>query len=277
MNFSTILTIARERANKLLRRTPKSRGGRPVGSTKVDVELVAQLRADGYSLREIAWKVNVPKSTVADALRNYPLPEPTRTPELLSPSHDQVTVEPMAPHVSTVGDAERVELQPPPAMMRSLAGLSAPKVPTPEVLIVESAPENPSPEPTVETVSPEPTITITRADFDLAVASGVRHALAIQDAAVKSATETVHLVTEPVPEHEQPIDWNEERRTDLPVRTTERIRYLLRFESRAQTAARIDNDRARFLHERAGHPMSRTQDAIIHDRPVSGKIQWVKR
>lgn len=49
---------------------------------------------------------------------------------------------------------------------------------------------------------------------------------------------------------QEPINWDDERREDLPVRTPARIQLLLEFESAGQTAARILNDKARFRRSR---------------------------
>jgi hypothetical protein len=53
------------------------------------------------------------------------------------------------------------------------------------------------------------------------------------------------LAQESNPDH-APIDWEQERREDLPVRTPGRIRFLLRSESEIQTILRIINDKIRF-------------------------------
>jgi hypothetical protein len=50
---------------------------------------------------------------------------------------------------------------------------------------------------------------------------------------------------EPVP------NWAEEARDDLPMRTPEQIQWLLKFETPAQTAARIANDSKRYRFEMA--------------------------
>ena len=55
---------------------------------------------------------------------------------------------------------------------------------------------------------------------------------------------------EPTNPDELPIDWREEQRTDLPPRTPGRIAYLLRYESPAQTKARITNDYLRVANRR---------------------------
>ena len=64
------------------------------------------------------------------------------------------------------------------------------------------------------------------------------------------------------------IDWNEEARQDLPMRTPERIWFLLRFENAEQTAARIKNDYLRYANERAGRLQHRTE-AKMATRRVS--------
>jgi hypothetical protein len=79
-------------------------------------------------------------------------------------------------------------------------------------------------------------------------------------------------------EAHNPINWQDEARVDLPPRTPARIAFLLKFETPAQTAARIDNDRARFRIQRGSSFSATPQTAII---PVgakySGKAQFVKR
>lgn len=49
-----------------------------------------------------------------------------------------------------------------------------------------------------------------------------------------------------------PIDWDAEQRTDLPMRSPERIQYLLKFETPQQTLARIANDLSRYAHQKSG-------------------------
>lgn len=44
----------------------------------------------------------------------------------------------------------------------------------------------------------------------------------------------------------RPIDWDEEKRTDLPQRSSGRIQFLLQYETAAQTQDRIQNDIARY-------------------------------
>jgi hypothetical protein len=44
----------------------------------------------------------------------------------------------------------------------------------------------------------------------------------------------------------RPIDWDEEKRTDLPQRSSGRIQFLLQHETAAQTQDRIQNDIARY-------------------------------
>jgi hypothetical protein len=48
----------------------------------------------------------------------------------------------------------------------------------------------------------------------------------------------------------RPIDWEEEARTDLPMRTQKRIAYLLKFETAEQTQARILSDQMRYRYQR---------------------------
>jgi Homeodomain-like domain-containing protein len=69
-----------------------------------------------------------------------------------------------------------------------------------------------------------------------------------------SPTPVVQPEVEPTPgpvnSDTRPIDWDEERRTDLPLRTPERIQFLLQFETSAQTHARILNDQGRYRSQR---------------------------
>jgi hypothetical protein len=51
---------------------------------------------------------------------------------------------------------------------------------------------------------------------------------------------------------QRPIDWAEESRTDLPMRTSGRIQFLLRHETEFQRDARILNDGQRYRNSRAG-------------------------
>jgi hypothetical protein len=51
---------------------------------------------------------------------------------------------------------------------------------------------------------------------------------------------------ESVNEDERPIDWDEEKRTDLPQRSIKRIAFLLKHETMAQTQERIFNDQTRY-------------------------------
>ena len=59
------------------------------------------------------------------------------------------------------------------------------------------------------------------------------------------------VVSDPNDLNMRPIDWTEEQRTDLPMRTPARIQYLLKFETMEQTRARIENDARRYRHQRA--------------------------
>lgn len=59
------------------------------------------------------------------------------------------------------------------------------------------------------------------------------------------------VVSDPNDPNMRPIDWTEEQRTDLPMRTPARIQYLLKFETMEQTRARIENDARRYRHQRA--------------------------
>jgi hypothetical protein len=45
-------------------------------------------------------------------------------------------------------------------------------------------------------------------------------------------------------------DWKQENRVDLPMRTPEEIARLLKFETVEQTAARIQNDKIRYMRSR---------------------------
>jgi hypothetical protein len=63
----------------------------------------------------------------------------------------------------------------------------------------------------------------------------------------------VKLVSVPVQTPAEVIDWDgEERRTDLPPRSPERIRFLLQYENEIQRDARIVNDRQRYANQRLG-------------------------
>jgi hypothetical protein len=47
---------------------------------------------------------------------------------------------------------------------------------------------------------------------------------------------------------EREINWEDERRIDLPQRSPARVRYLLKFETEEQRTARIQNDKERHQH-----------------------------
>jgi hypothetical protein len=59
------------------------------------------------------------------------------------------------------------------------------------------------------------------------------------------------VVCDPNNPNTRPVDWAEEARTDLPMRTPARIQHLLKFETMEQTRARIENDGRRYRHQRA--------------------------
>jgi hypothetical protein len=58
----------------------------------------------------------------------------------------------------------------------------------------------------------------------------------------KSSTSLEHLSED----DRRPIDWEEEKRVDLPQRSSSRIQFLLQHETAAQTQVRIQNDIARY-------------------------------
>lgn len=66
-----------------------------------------------------------------------------------------------------------------------------------------------------------------------------------------------------VDEDRRPVDWLEESRTDLPVRSPGRIRYLLTVESPQQTEARIMNDKMRHIHRQGFSPFDIPQPPVI--------------
>ena len=59
------------------------------------------------------------------------------------------------------------------------------------------------------------------------------------------------VVSDPSNPDQRPIDWDDEQRTDLPMRTSNRIQFLLKYETTEQTQARIVNDGLRYRHQRA--------------------------
>jgi hypothetical protein len=52
-------------------------------------------------------------------------------------------------------------------------------------------------------------------------------------------------------EDRRPVDWEEEKRLDLPMRSAGRIQFLLQYETEAQRKARIANDHGRALNGKA--------------------------
>jgi len=73
-------------------------------------------------------------------------------------------------------------------------------------------------------------------------------------------------------------DWEQECRTDLPMRDGAHIERLLKFETAEMTAARIENDRQRYLHSRWGFPPPDCQAAIVDPRKPVGPINfWGRR
>jgi hypothetical protein len=70
----------------------------------------------------------------------------------------------------------------------------------------------------------------------------------------------------PTPECEWQPDWTQEARTDLPMRDPAQIARLLKFETPAQTRARISNDLERNLNSRLrrGVPATNVEAAVIN-------------
>jgi len=87
------------------------------------------------------------------------------------------------------------------------------------------------------------------------------------------------VVPAPMPESEWRPNWAEESRVDLPIRDPEHIARLLRFETAEMTAARIANDRQRYLHSRRGMAAPDVQSAIVSGRSDKDNrvAHWVKR
>ena len=157
---------------------------------------------------------------------------------------------------------------------------------TPAPEKIEAAPTV-TPAPTLLAPEPKPSLWM---KLEAMVAPGLKAILptpVVEEPPVVEETQPV--VTESVPtlaapeppawdDDTRPIDPVEEARVDLPVRSPGRIRYLLKFESPAQTKARIENDRARYLWERAGQPLPNVQAAIVSaSEKWSSKTTWVKR
>ncbi|MGA7640073.1 MAG: hypothetical protein WCB00_24285 [Candidatus Acidiferrales bacterium] len=72
-----------------------------------------------------------------------------------------------------------------------------------------------------------------------------------------------------------PINWEDEKRTDLPQRSPERIQHLLKFENHQQTLARIANDLARYAHQKSGKGSNNPQTVQVDPGAVVPTIhQW---
>ena len=79
----------------------------------------------------------------------------------------------------------------------------------------------------------------------------------------------------PADEATRPIDWTEEARTDLPMRSPERIQHLLKFENHQQTLARITNDLQRYQHARIGMAVRNPQSVQVDPgAKVSSVATW---
>jgi hypothetical protein len=97
-----------------------------------------------------------------------------------------------------------------------------------------------------------------------------------------SAVATIPAPAVDLNDDERPIDWDEEKRTDLPQRSIKRIAFLLKHETMAQTQERIFNDQTRHLLRRPHVPAKRyvnlnPQTVLVDPSvPVPTTTTWTK-
>jgi transcriptional regulator with XRE-family HTH domain len=175
--------------------------------------VILQLR--GLSVREIAKRLNVSKSSVALVLKSEPtLPAPETPEPAIVETQEPVESAPVSEAPSAEIFPEAPPVNPFKVPANPLDGLAA----------LLSAGAN--------ATRPEPPAVV-----PVSVAEPVEPQAA-----------------DPANDDERPIDWNEEQRTDLWPRSPGRIRFLLKFESPRQTQARITNDKVRAWLQRGYSP-----------------------